>query len=149
MKNATRKTKLPEKLYAPKEREIEQACTQLLQYDGWRPIVTDPPHLRGLGVSEPGIPDRLYIRYTHARWIDEDLEKAMFSMTLAQVKVEAEVLWIEWKRKGGKAAQHQKDWHLLEEKRGALVWVAGTHFPASFEGFRTFYWESGLNRGKV
>ncbi len=47
----------------PSEAQIQQAADDFLALDGWRKIVTDPPHMRGLGVSEKGIADRLYLRY--------------------------------------------------------------------------------------
>ncbi len=170
--------RLPDKLFAPKEREIEGKCTQLLGYDGWRHIVTDPPHLRGLGVSEKGIPDRLYIRYggpkvPPAPWrVGSKVRLNVYDgggvavcqchdEVTAQYIVDAvneskrggreraEVLWIEWKKLGGKASQHQQDWHTLERKRGALVWLAGVDFPASVEGFLDHYRASGLNRRPI
>lgn len=134
------KAKLPDKLFATSERDIEKACTQLIGYDGWRSLCTDPPQLRGLGVLEPGIPDRLYIRY---QWGDID------GAAHGYAQQDAEVLWIEWKKVGGKAQQNQKDWHALERSRGALVWLAGVDFPATYDGFKAHYRASGLNRGKV
>lgn len=131
---------LPDKLFAPKERDIERACSDLLSHDGWRAIVTDPPQLRGLGVSEKGIPDRLYLRYK----LSPNQEK------LADLyRPWCEVLWCEWKRSGGKASDNQKAWHVLERKRGALVWVAGVDFPATHEGFLEHYRKSGLNRRPI
>lgn len=136
---------LPDKLFAPKERDIERACSQLLQLDNWRVIVTDPPQLRGLGVSEKGIPDRLFLRYyPNTKFFargDRDTLLGPYSA--------CEVLWCEFKRPGGKASAYQKAWHLLERKRGALVILAGQDFPASYEGFLDWYRGSGLNRRPI
>ncbi len=129
---------------APSEASIKQTCTEWLALDGWRAVETDPPHMRGLGVTEKGITDKLYIRYfsghravMHVDGVGE------LAMALAQV------LWIEWKKKGGKAKQHQKDWHYTERMRGAVVWVAGADFAATIESFQAFYRKSGLMRRKI
>lgn len=117
----------------PSEAQIQRACDDLMELDGWRKIVTDPPHMRGLGVSEKGIPDRLYIRYR-------------FDSRFTYRPAHAELLWVEHKKRGGKAALHQKAWHAAERARGALVWVAGEDFPATIEGFQAHYMASGLTR---
>ena len=89
------------------------------------------------------MPDRLYIRPI---WIGEP-------KFIAYSGAGAEVLWIEWKRmKGNKAtetSQSQKDWILLERKRGALIWVPGEDFPATLKGFREHYKNSGLMRHPI
>ncbi len=126
------------------EAQIAAACNELLLADGWRGVVTDPPQLRGLGVSEKGIPDGLYIRYDDPR-VDAVIKRGKGEGTFWQ-RIQAQVLWIEWKRKGGKAAQHQRDWHAAERARGALVLLAGEDFPATIDGFTDFYFNSGLNR---
>lgn len=117
------------------EAHIQQTCTEWLQLDGWRAVVTDPPQLRGLGVSERGIPDRLYIRY----------EKQTLPPTFEHGA--AQILWIEWKRKKkAKTSAEQLNWHCCERARGALVWLAGVDFAASIEGFQAHYIASGLAR---
>src|SRR5678815_4415297 len=122
----------------PSEKQIQETCDSFLSLDGWRAIVTDPPHMRGLGVSEKGIPDRLYIRYA---------PEYMRRLAVNPVPChEAQVLWVEYKKKGGKAARHQKEWHAYERAHGALVWVAGEDFPATFDGLQAHYLASGLNR---
>jgi hypothetical protein len=120
------------------EAHIQKACTDLLELDGWRTIRTDLPHLRGLGVQEKGMPDNLYIRYEAVRSGDGDVIKSHPEWT--------DTMWIEWKKKGGKAAQHQKDWHQAECARGALTLIAGQDFEASISGFQEFYRASGLMR---
>lgn len=141
------RAKLPDKLLAPSERDIERACSDLLKYDGWRAIVTDPPQLRGLGVSEKGIPDRLYIRYMYSTPAP-NLVAAASPSDKARAQC-VEVLWVEWKRPGGKASDHQKAWHVAERARGALVWCAGKDFPATVDGFLEHYRKSGLNRRPI
>jgi hypothetical protein len=116
------------------ERHIQETCTEWMALDGWRTIITDPPHLRGLGVTEKGIPDRLHLRYLKG---------------MAFKPAAADVLWIEWKKKGGKAMAHQRTWIETERIRGALVWLAGEDFPASIEGFQAWYRKSGLMRIKI
>lgn len=121
------------------EAQIQKAIVDFLALDGWRCIVTDPPWMRGLGVTERGIPDNLFIRYCcgpNALLTDvDDIRRA-----------DAQVLWLEAKRKGGKAGEHQKAWHARERARGALVWCAGEDFEATIEAFRAHYIKSGLAR---
>ncbi len=129
----------------PSERHIQATCDDFLALDGWRKIVTDPPHMRGLGVTERGIADGLYIRY---EW--NTLKSGVAPLPLSEDHhPSAQVLWIEWKKKGGKAQQHQKDWHMAERARGALVWVSGEDFTATIEAFQQHYRESGLMRRKI
>lgn len=122
------------------EAHIQRTCSDWLALDNWRAIITDPPQLRGLGVTEKGIPDRLYIRYT---------QHCLKPYSCP----DAEVLWIEWKRMKGniatKATTEQWEWHRLERKRGALTVIAGVEFPATIEGFQAWYRASGLMRGKI
>ncbi len=129
----------PSKQLRPTEAQIQSQCRDYLALDGWRLVVTDPPHIRGLGVSEPGMPDDLYIRYGEKR-----------NREFPEGEVD-QVLWVEHKSKrlGSKAAQHQKNWHARERARGALVIVAGVDFEASLEGFAKWYEQSGLQRKRV
>lgn len=124
----------------PSESAIQSACDDLLSLDGWRILKTDLPHLRGLGVQERGMPDRCYIRY---RFAGNNVPTNYTSIVIS------EVLWIEWKKRGGKTAQNQKDWIEPERARGALVIVAGEDFPASVDGFLDWYNGSGLARRKL
>ncbi len=119
------------------EAHIQRSCDDWLALDGWRAIITDPPQLRGLGVTEPGICDRLYIRYE------------LQTLPPTREKAAAQVLWVEYKKKGGKAGQHQKDWHYIERMVGALVWVAGADFEPSIEAFQRHYRASGLMRRRI
>ena len=126
---------MPKKLTDPKisEAHIQGACCDILALDGWRRVRTDMKQLRGMGVQEPGMADDLFIRY---RPLDDDL-------------FNAQVMWIEWKKKGGKAADHQTAWHTLERKRGAWTLIAGKDFPASIDGFKSWYVQSGLMRNRI
>lgn len=133
-------TSMKPKTIKVSEVQIQKAADDFLELDGWRYVETDPKHLRGLGVSEKGIPDRLYLRYGFN-------PKTMYGSIPA--KSTTQILWVEHKRKKGKAAQHQKDWHETERARGALVLVAGIDFEASLEGFVEWYEKSGLQRKKV
>ncbi len=134
---------MPIKLKPLSEAHIAATCTAWLELDNWRAIETDPKHLRGLGVSEPGMADRQYIRYLN----DADPRKGRYPAETGKTYWPiAEVMWIEWKKKGGKAGQHQKDWHARERSRGALTLIAGIDFPASIESFCAWYQKSGLQR---
>ena len=117
----------------PSEKQIEQACTELLELDGWRSLRTDPVSRRewGKGFGEKGMPDHLYLRY-----------KKLQSVHAPEA---ADVLWIEWKSRGGKSQPHQQTWHQAERARGALVWVAGEDWsPSTIESFVAHYNSSGL-----
>lgn len=133
------------------EAHIQATCTAWLELDGWRCVHTDMPHLRGLGVSELGMADNLYIRYAFSAYgpamrKPEEHDQRVNAMLLASGQ---DVLWIEWKKRGGKAAQHQKDWHHNERARGALTLIAGEDFPASIEEFCNWYKNSGLQRKSI
>lgn len=130
------------------ETEIEETCTQFLEWDGWRSLKTDPVSRRewGKGFGEPGMADRLYIRYAP---FDRPERVEYHPGANPFGFVRSEVMWIEWKRKGGKAEQHQKDWHTLERKRGALTLIAGVDFPAVIESFKEWYRASGLQRRQI
>lgn len=133
--------KTPKRGASPRisEAHIEQACTQILQIDGWRAFKMEQnfSEKKQKSVGESGMPDRLYIRY----W------------DYPPKRGGGEILWIEWKRLDGKKAtvtsQAQKDWILIERSRGALLWVAGEDFPSTIEGFREFYKTSGCMIHKI
>ncbi|HKT90122.1 MAG TPA: hypothetical protein VJQ59_16875 [Candidatus Sulfotelmatobacter sp.] len=142
----------------PTEAQIEKACTDMLEADGWRTIETDLKRLRGLGVQEKGMADRLYVRYRpHPYEIHRDGRDnpRAIGWWQAVLPCQAEVLFIEWKRirEGHKAAtkpsQHQLAWHAKERARGALTLIAGIDFEASIEGFIRWYRESGLMRRNI
>ncbi len=114
------------------EADIERTCTEILEWDGWRALKTDPcsDRERGKGFGEVGMADHLYVRYVKT------------SMCLA------EVLWVEWKSLHGKPSAKQVLWHRKERARGALTLIAGVDFPGSIEGFREWYAKSGLQMRK-
>jgi hypothetical protein len=116
------------------EAKIEAECTKLLEEDGWRPLRTDPvsDRGRGKGFGELGMADHLYLRY------DSDPLHGPGDNCRGQI------LWIEFKRPGEKAAKHQIAWHVRERARGALTKIAGEDFPATVQGFKDWYENSGL-----
>lgn len=127
------------------ERQIQDACSQLMELDDWRVIHTDPRYLRGLGVQEKGIADECYVRYLANDRLE--LQTELGPVLIAVLKPPAaEVLWVEFKRRTGKAMAHQRAWHDAERARGALTWIAGIDFTASVEGFKAHYLASGLAR---
>jgi hypothetical protein len=110
------------------ESDIELAGTQIMGWDGWRSFKMEQnfSEKKRKSVGEPGMPDRLYLRYDSG-----------------------DIVWIEWKRLKGKAAQHQKDWHARERARGAKTYIAGEDFPATIDGFRDWYRKSWLMRHEI
>lgn len=127
------------------EAHIQETCSQMLALDGWRRVRTDMKQLRGMGVQEPGMADDLFIRYCESHLRDFQTDLPAFPMD----RRHAEAMWIEWKKKGGHAGDHQLDWHRQERKLGALTLIAGEDFPASIEGFVEWYGKSGLMRRKM
>jgi hypothetical protein len=130
------------------ERDIEKTCSDFLALDGWRGLKTDPvsDRRRAKGFGEKGMADHLYIRYGDMRYKTDGGVLTPAGMLLC---VRAEIMWIEWKAPKGRAAAHQKLWHEAERKRGALTLIAGEDFPATIEGFQSWYRSSGLMRRKV
>ena len=123
-----------------RERDIAKTCSDILIWDGWRMLITDPvsDKSRGKGFGEKGMADRLYIRYLNKS------DEGPWWRCMCQV------MFIEWKRtvrgKATKATPHQLDWHRDERARGALTLIAGEDFPATIEGFCAWYNASGLQR---
>lgn len=114
------------------EKQIEEAVCAFLEIDGWRSVVTDPKHVRGLGVSEKGIPDRLFLRYGPTRNTPDDcIERAMY----------AQAMWVEFKAPGKLPRHDQVVWHQMERSVGGLVLVVD-----DFDRFRDWYLASGLAR---
>jgi len=149
------------------EAALQKACTDILQLDGWRALRTDPVsdtaalplirkriaavcaegHVsawivskllasvkgRGKGFGEEGMADYLYIRY---HYLARDLVN----------RPAAEVLYVEYKRPGGRVTPQQQMWHIAERQRGALTLIAGEDFEATVDGFLDWYRKSGLAR---
>ena len=132
------------KTRGPSEAQIQKQIDDFLELDGWRIIRTDLPHLRGLGVQEKGIPDRLYIRY----WAGLSVRGAGIAEK-ADLLAETQSLWIEHKKLRGRLSEHQEAWHAAERARGALVIVAGQDFHPSLDSFCQWYGQSGLQRVSV
>lgn len=116
------------------ERDLAKACTQLLEYDGWRSLALEPMARRdlGKGFGEPGMADYLYIRYEsdHAGWLPAS----------------AQILWVEFKSPRGRVTKTQRLWHDVERKRGALTAIATVDFGPTVEGFERWYFTTGLAR---
>jgi hypothetical protein len=92
--------------------------------------------MRAGGVGEPGMPDRLFIRYNDIAFADQcvpdGLDKACGDI----------VLWIEFKKPGEKPRLDQLEWHEAERARGAMVLVV-----SDIDDFmRNWYPKSGLQR---
>ena len=132
-----------------RESDIARTCSDLLQADGWRMLITDPvsDKSRGKGFGEKGMADRLYIRYGFT-------QPGFPNMGIRNANIyhrsQVELMFIEWKRtvrgRATKPTQHQLDWHRDERARGALTLIAGEDFPATIEGFQVWYRDSGLQR---
>lgn len=118
-----------------KEKDIQKAAEQLMEYDGWRIIRCELNYSerKQKSVGEAGMPDTLAIRYA----IDHPSAFA------------SEVLWIEWKAPKGRLSTDQKKWHLGERIHGAKTAIAGIDFAPTYDAFVSWYRASGLNRGKV
>jgi hypothetical protein len=134
------------------EADIARTCKDFLELDGWRPIKMEPISRRewGRGTGELGQPDYLFLRYATN---DEDWGDVYTGPMGAPYVTNYnydEILWIEFKRRGGKAKAHQKAWQAAERARGALVWSFGTDIiPATIEAFQEHYRASGLMRRKI
>lgn len=131
------------------EAHIEQACTDYLILDGWRPLKTEQnfSEHKLKSVGENGMADHLYIRYEpHVHYNGTNIVKNRTAENTVTLEAEAHVMWIEWKRYGGKTGQHQLDWNAKETGRGALALIAGIDFTPTIEGFRKWYQASGLAR---
>lgn len=103
-----------------KERHIQETITQFLQLDGWRAFRTEltVQRERGRVVGERGQPDYLYVRYG-IRVVGFLYDPVVYAIKPPG----AEVLWIEFKRRGENPRPDQLAWHEAERKRGALVLV--------------------------
>lgn len=125
------------KTFKLSEADIERTCSDYLALDGWRMLKTNPcsDRSRAKGFGEKGMADCLYIRY---------LGRNAGLPPGSPHRVHAELLWIEWKRPDGVLSDHQMDWQVAEQRRGALVVTL-----SSIELFLEWYRASGLNRGKV
>lgn len=86
--------------------------------------------MRGHGVGELGMPDRLYVRYLK------------FCQPGNYLQSDVDLLWIEFKKPGEKPRPDQIAWHEAERRRGALILVV-----SDIDDFmKRWYPESGLQR---
>lgn len=138
-----------------KEADIQSACVGFLELDGWRALRTDPcsDKARATGFGTKGMADHLFMRLpVRPDYVEREHMKAVqyaCAFPYRSVKSRAscvEVMWIEFKRPGTKAAKHQLDWHLAERIRGFLTLIAGLDFEPTYDGFVAWYRQSGLLR---
>ena len=126
------------------EADIQRTVCDFLRAEQWRVFEFEQEwsERKKKLLGEEGMPDVLAIRYV-PRGRGNGNPKLASGV--------AEVIWCEMKRidKRGrltKPTPAQKDWKLLEQKRGALVWTLGEECEPSFEAFRELYRSSGLQR---
>ena len=128
-----------------READIQRTICDFLRAEQWRvfEFENEWSERKKKLLGEEGMPDVLAIRYFPlARDADHNpIIKPLW----------AETLWIECKRidKRGrltKPTQAQKDWKLLEQKRGALIITLGEECPATIEGWIGWYKGAGLRR---
>jgi hypothetical protein len=123
------------------EATIQQTVREFLELDGWRAIRTDPvsDRSRGKGFGELGMPDYLFIRYEATKVHVCGSRTRPYLAWPDLYRPWAEVLWIEFKRKGLLPSPHQTAWIAKEQARGALVMVVD-----DIDGFTVAYRNSGL-----
>jgi hypothetical protein len=129
----------PRKYVIP-EKNVQETVRDFMELDGWRAIRTDPvsDRARGKGFGEVGMPDYLFIRY----WAGyEPTTNARIPENEADLRTEAQVLWIEFKRKSKLPTVTQMQWHITEINRGALVKVVD-----DIDDYILWYKDSGLCR---
>lgn len=127
------------KQHRPKltEAHFEQQVRDFLEkVEGWRCFHFEQvwAEKRKRTFGEAGMPDLLCIRYA------EQVKGPH------HISIYAEVMWIEFKRPGGKVRANQKLWNIQERKRGALTVIAGADFAADFDSFCAWYRSAGLQR---
>lgn len=92
--------------------------------------------MRGHGVGELAMPDRLFIRY------QDRFRHSAHTNALLGVVAQCELAWIEFKKPGEKPRADQIAWHEAERRRGALVLVV-----SDIDDFmKRWYPGSGLQR---
>lgn len=130
------------------EANIEQTITQWLALDGWIGLKTTPVsnRARGAGFGGLGMADYQYRRYLYGPGGAVD---GVCQCGMREGCACCEILWIEFKKLGGKAAAHQRDWIELERERGALVLLVGEDCPATIQGIQDWYRISGLMRKQL
>jgi hypothetical protein len=128
-----------------RESDIQRTICDFLRAEQWRVFEFEQEwsERKKKLLGEEGMPDVLAIRY-------ECNTEGPYGNEVC-VRVHAEVLWCEMKRidKRGrltKATAKQREWKLIEQKRGALCVTLGEEMPPSFEGFRDWYVKAGLQR---
>ena len=135
------------------EADIQKTITDFLRAEQWRvfEFENEWSERKKKLLGEEGMPDVLAIRYADDNPYQRVPGGYRGDMEDFKPRRWACVLWLECKRidKRGrltKPSQAQKDWKLLEQKRGAMVWTLGEECEPSFEAFRDLYRNSGLQR---
>ena len=130
-----------------KEADIQRTVCDFLRAEQWRVFEFEQEwsERKKKLLGEEGMPDVLAIRYRVA------VSHVPVGPLTSREMYTDMVLWLECKRidKRGrltKPTQAQKDWKLLEQKRGALVWTLGVECDPNYEAFRELYIASGLAR---
>jgi hypothetical protein len=118
------------------ELAIEAECSKLLEEDGWTVWKTTPvsDRRRAIGFGQPGMADITAFRPIRP------------SYPLGPQC--CEVLFVEFKTGKQKAKSHQVQWHRDMRAAGFVTWIANEDFPATVEGFREHYAQSGMMRRK-
>jgi hypothetical protein len=131
----------------PLEKHIQSACAGFLALDGWRPLQTDPTsdRARGKGFGELGMADHLFLRPCIVRYSVSRRDMPYPKATIALAS-RGEILWVEFKRPGTSPTDHQLDWHFAERLNGFMTAMASIDFEPTYEGFVSWYRESGLLR---
>lgn len=124
------------------EAHIQATCTAWLELDGWYGLRTDPVSRKewGKGFGESGMADYQYARPQPRKRLSLHEGAGFWYGALV------EQFWVEWKKKNGKAKEHQVEWKRKMQALGFLVVTAGEEFDASIEGFAAWYRKSGLQR---
>lgn len=132
---------MPRRALKISEAHIEEACTQMLQLDGWWTLKLEQNYSekKRKVVGEAGMADRIYARF-------ENVTQANYKAKQFFAQAKAEVMFIEWKSLTGKPGDEQVRWRLKMQKLGALALLAGYDFDRTIEDFRRWYKTSGLMR---
>jgi hypothetical protein len=138
------------------ESQIQQQCAHWLALDGWRALKTDPCSDRGRakGFGELGMADHLFLRPMEApvelnRRAQKIGRTQPFPAAGMPQAAFGQILWVEFKRPGTSATEHQLTWHFAERVRGFLTAIAGVDFAPTFEGFTLWYYSSGLLQREI
>jgi|SRR5262245_7583625 len=98
------------------ERDVTRQVRDFLGYRGWRAVRMQRTVVPGaFQAGEAGMADFLFLYYLDQKIPVGDWEPSNEGFALA--------VWVEFKRRGAKAAEHQKAWIERERIRGGTVVV--------------------------